>query len=446
MKKIINGVLPLLLLITLCSCGTLPSEQSTTQDVDTTSNAIFKNSETSAKENRLNNDFIRIWPSDASDESIIWMQENMDGTGKKSIDIDDLSYVLWVTNDWLYYSCGETGDSQSVFRVPVERKEDVTYDTARKEPLFELLTDGEIRETFFVTDDFIFYSQFDEDSELSTYYRYDLETGKSTKAFTLESGYEGLEAEMMQNKCTNLPIILEDSFFIIHDDGIYRVSFDTLEKEKICTGEDLHISGMAEHEGTVYFCGSKIAGEKNGVTQVEYSSTSISKYEGKNGEITTVLSDSELKKVLKQIEKANDINLIDKNCYYNINDLYTYKDRLYIQIHTEAGSGAYTQTSGKNVLLSAPFTNPDQWELESALTKYCLEQGMGNESLGVRGAAWIRELYNGKVLFMIATGIEETYPSISSVKYQGYDAIYDIDTGKIEKLDDEDYRIHQYHY
>ena len=440
MRKIINGILSLLLLITLCSCGTPPSEQSTTQDVDTASNAIFKNSETSAKENRLNNDFIRIWPEGSSSvDSPVWMQENLDGTGRKSINIEGLSYVLWVTNDWLYYSVSD--DHQNIYRVPVEHKEEVTYDTARKEPLFAGLTDGKLREMFFVTDDFIFYSQFDEESELSYYSRYDLETGKNTKVFTLKSE-DYSDGRIMQNECSNLPITLEDSFFLSSSDGIYRVSFDTLEPKKICTGKELFNNGnMVEHDGSVYFCGNKIAGEKKGVVQVEDSSTTILKYDGKSEEITTVLSDSDLKKVLEQIDKTNDINLIEKNCYYNINALYTYKDRLYIQIHTQAGARAHTPSSGKNVLLSAPFSSPDQWELERGLTEYCLTQGMGNP-LGGKGSSVIQGIYNGKVLFTVTTEADD----LSLQPTEGYCALYDIDTGKVEKLDEGDYRGCQYSY
>ena len=448
MKKIIKGLLPLLLLITLCSCGTPPSEQSTTQDVDTAVDAIFKNSETSVKENRLNNDFIRVWPKSSCffDEPPIWIQENLDGTGKKAIDIEDLSYVLWVTNDWIYYSHENEDGSQTVYRIPAERTEGARYNTAGKELLFEVKTDDSIQVDFFVTDDFIFYSQFDEDSGISTYYRYDLETGENTKVFTLGIGSES-GADVMQNECTNLPVILEDSFFLCNDEGIYRVPLDTLKAKEICTGEDLLITSLVEYDGAAYFCGGEITGKKNEIVQLEYSSSTILKYDGKSGEITTVLSNSELKKVLEQVEKANNINLIDKNCYYNINDVHTYKDRLYVQIHTEAGAKAFTQTSGKNILLSAPFTNLDQWEMESSLTDYCLEQGMGDESTGVKGSSVIEGIYNGKVLFTVITGIEPSPPYRSAVSFEGYNAIYDIDTKKVEKLDDDDYRICQHdHY
>lgn len=367
------------------------------------------------------------------------MQEKLDGTGKRTLDIENVSCVLWLTNDWIYYSCGKKNEDQSVYRVPIVHKEEVTYDISGKELLFEFKTDGrDIRDTFFVTDTYIFYSQFDEDSGVSTYYRYDMETGKSIEVFTLEVDDVGYEAIMLQNDCTNLPVILESSFFMSSDDGIYRVYFDTLETKKICTGKELDIAKMAEHEGAVYFC-AKMDGKKNGVAKVEDSNNSILKYDGKSEEITTVLTDSELKNALEQIENAADIELIDENGYHGINALYMYKDRLYIQVHTYA--------SKEYVLLSAPFTNPDQWEMESALTEYCLEQGMGDESLGVQGETVIEEVYDGKVLFNIVTGVEVPLsPYQSSVTYQGYSAVYNIDTGEIEKLEDEDYRICQYYY
>lgn len=455
MKSKIQWILlSLFVLVTLCSCGTYPSEQSEIQHqkkpqaVNTAVDAIFKNSATSEKENRLENDFIRVWPKNIqSDESHIWMQENLDGIEKKTLDIENLSCVLWLTNDWIYYSCEEKGDNQSVYRASIDYKEEVIYDTSGKELLFELKTDDEtIQDTFFVTDTYVFYSQFDEDSEISTYYQYDMETGKSTETFTFKTDYEGFEAKMIQNNCTNLPLILENSFFLSSDIGIYRIDFDTLKTKKICTGKELDIESMAVHEGAVYFCG-KMDGKKDGIAKVKYSSNSILKYDGKNEEITSVLTDSELQNILEQIENATDIELIDENCYYNINAPYTYKDRLYIEVHTEAGAKAFTQTSGKNVLLSAPFTNLDEWKMESALTKYCLEQGMGDESLGGKGSTQIEEIYDGKVLFTIATGVEG--PSSfcqDSVITHIYFAVYNIDTREIEKLENEDYRIYQYYY
>lgn len=454
MKSKIQWILLLFVSLTLCSCGGLPSSeqselqhQKKQQAVNATVDAIFKNSETSVKENRLENDFVRVWPKDIPfDTSHIWMQENLDGTGKKELDIENMSCVLWLTNDWIYYSCGEKDDNQSVYRVPIDHKEEVTYDISGKELLFEVKTDGEnIQDTFLVTDTYIFYSQYDEDSEISTYYRYDMETRKSTEAFTLEADGVGLEAELIQNECTNLPVILEASFFLSSDVGIYRVYFDTLETKKICAGKELDIRNMVEHEGAVYFC-AKMDGKKDGIASVEYSCHSILKYDAKNEEITCVLTDSELKNVLEQIENEADIELVGGNCYYNINAPYTYKDRLYIQIHTEAGAKAHTQTSGKNVLLSAPFTNLDQWEIENVLAKYCLEQGMGDESLDAKGAM-IEEVCEGKVLFTIVTGVEESLsPYQSLVRDQDFHAIYDIDTGEIEKLEDGDYRICQYYY
>lgn len=68
MKSKIQWILMLFVLVTLCSCGvTHLSEQGEMQlqkkqqDVNETVDAIFKNSETSVKENRLENDFVRVW-------------------------------------------------------------------------------------------------------------------------------------------------------------------------------------------------------------------------------------------------------------------------------------------------------------------------------------------------------------------------------------------------
>lgn len=308
-------------LAALCGCGQSPSKQSVIQHEERMQSApapvdaIFKNSETSVKKNRLENDFIRVWPDKTrSGESQVWMQENPDGTGKKTIGLEHVSCVLWLTNDWIYYSC-ERNDNHDVYRVPIGHKEEVSYDISGQERLFEMQTDGEdIQDTFFVTDTYIFYSQFDENSEISTYYRYDMETGKSTEVFTLEAGDEGIEAEMIQNKCTNLPVMLENSFFLSNDTGIWRVYFDTLEKKRICVGAELDIEDMAGHEGAVYFCG-EIDGERDGVAKVKYSGNCLLKYDGKKEEITPVLTDRELKNVLEQIQTAAGIELIDENCY-----------------------------------------------------------------------------------------------------------------------------------
>lgn len=314
MKSKIQWIFLLFVLVTLCSCGgTSSSEQSKIQHEKKpqTVNAIFKNSETSVKTNRLENDFIRIWPNYVSfSEPLIWMQENVDGTEKKELALENISYVLWLTNDWIYYSCGEKDDTQREFRIPIIHK-----------------------------------------------------------------------------------------------------------------------------------------GRKNDVTKIEWSCNNILKYDGKSEEITSVLTNTDLQDILEQIEDTSGINLIDESCYYCINAPYTYKDRLYIQVHTEAGARAFTQTSGKNVLLSAPFTNLEQWEIENDLTKYCLEQGMGDESPGTTIAAVIEEVYDGKALVAIVHEAEEpSSPYQSSPHLQGYEVIYNIDTGEIEKLEDEDYRVCQCYY
>lgn len=110
MKYKLYLLLSALLLAFCCGCSVTEKpikeekqingeNQAVTEQKDPGIAAIFKNSRTTVKNNRFENDYIRIWRQKDEDGQNIWMQEKLDGTDKKQVSFGD--YFVWLTNDWI---------------------------------------------------------------------------------------------------------------------------------------------------------------------------------------------------------------------------------------------------------------------------------------------------------------------------------------------------------
>ncbi len=387
--------------------------------------AFFFNSEDSPKKMRLENDFCRIWCKPLARGAFATVFENLDGTGQREIEEDFSGYELWLTSDWFYYHT-----YNAVYRIPVSyRHHKAVLKNKKKEKLFSGKDFSDIQ--FLVTADFILYSDYIHEKDY--FFRYNLKTGKTSRLFDMPS-----EAQIITDLDTDLPLIQDRSFFMTGtntDQGVYRVSLDTMERTVIYQGETgekkgndsyyLPNSCMAAYGDSLYFAPD---GEK------------IIRYDREREQTDCVLSKNTLKQLLSKKklwggagEQKSDI------CY-----LYAYQNRLYIMTLLEwnqkeavksstVGEKQVRRKYDRNVLLSADFSNLDTWREEKAFCRYLSSHAWrpkgkngGTGKYYCTESFFITNIRNGKIFF-------EMIPTSRQKQKLYRSMLYDIGRGKIKK-------------
>lgn len=437
--KIMIYTLPLLVLAVLCSCGVQEEggqiqKKETAEMVEGVSTAVFKNSETTEKTDYLANDYIRVWENY---DTYTWMQENLDGTERKPMEKagltlgDEYSYrVEWLTNDWVYLAVwdevkeGDLPDPdanpQYTFcRVPLQGGEEVVYDVANKEDLFQLdmETDGDANTVseFVVTDSYILYSYFYsyDDPHGRECYCYDFNTKKTSLAFSVDElliiGWQDA-----------LPITLNNCFFLQAGDEIYSIDFDTFEKTKIAPDpKDIaadrefldnlknreSLKNLEEIEDLEYdydhgFCRMTVQDGKLYFNGGYGGYSQIYQYDGNS--VSCVIDEDIL------VDNLASLKVADTGY---ISDIYTWKGRLYIHIH-----GFYDSGKGRTVdiLVSTDLSDLKQWTLEEEFMEYA----------GKKNYDMISGFVHGKSVFSMWVDNDEKYFA------------YDLETKKIEAVSD----------
>lgn len=463
MRGKIQWIVSLFLLMTLCSCGIGLSgeenihvqEAEQEQEADPMEKAVFKNSESTVKEKRFENDYIRIWQRDdyikEIDSEAMWIRENLDGTGRKAIEIENLIDLLWLTNDWLYYITSTDGYEKGyVCRAPLTEGQEFSYDAKQSEVLWEIEDFGtgfDYHANFFVTDYYIFYGLYQDNAVV--FYRYDIESGKSFKTFWIEHDI----GVIILDSVTNLPVILDDTFFIGDEDGIYRVSFRTLQPQPIYSGEyfSSDITPMVECGGSVYFCTEVGVDEKTLTNE-------LLRFDGERGEVSTILDKQALIKMLDEMQ-LRDEGAKEQEEF--IDQLYTYQEKLYMLVTLNWVSPPVKILEGplkgekesmfcnREVLLSADLSDLTHWELVQPLEDYILENAAPNAYV----TSGKQQVYKADVKSTVDTisdietmdeGIVYFYMQTKEDGKEVWNA-YHIDTGEIRQIDRED-SWHWYHW
>lgn len=479
MRSKIKYLLLLLLSVVLCSCGLNPREKKEspaqvktdetdpvetdeadpveTNKTDSVETAIFKNSEATAKKNRLENDFIRVWESTGDYE---WRMENLDGTERQRLTAKtalgkDVNNVLWLTNDWIYYvSCDDSYSNDfAIVRVPFHYDTKPVYDTEKKEVLAELESEYMSTSACMVTDSYMLYIDDDEDMD-SVVYQYDFDTKENKVLFKSSATMICLDTASL------MPLTMENTFFLlIADDteaaGLYRISFDTMEKESIYTSEvkDRIMSNMAViDEHSLYFLTPDKDSEEN---------HAIMKYDGDNGSVSCILNHQEFEKIIDETELLADVEA-PYDC--DISDIYLGCDRLYITVFTEwvtMKTAKEKPHKGKTeeleyereILLWSELEDLSQWTMEEKLQNYVLEhstpmvyndfdQVYYNTSFTAEKDAeiLINALYMDKVFFTIIKNTNEKDVVKDTADIERTYMVYDIKSGEFEETDSDDYR------
>lgn len=403
--------LPVLALVLMCGCGinTDNEKEKTTVAVkaeDPAASAVFKNSDTTVKESRYENDFTRTSSKSDEDCSEVWEYTNRtDGKDSRKADkgyfndfIPTLENVMWITNDWLYYS---DEDDEGIYRVPILYEDEILrLDVDKKEFLFSAPGNGYTYQ-FMVTDSYILGLSEEEDSWNDVWVRYDLKTKELAKVDVPET-INNVPCYLEVQESTGLPVILKDSFFTSFESGsgeniLYRVSLDTLKGKRICNNySEFSEAPLAVHGSDLYII----------------DDTGILKYTGDTGELTRIL---ERDTVLGQFDEMRIIPENVQKKSVSVDGIYSLQNKLFAEIRVKwyqeecKGKGsdyktwnqnvqdAKNATKGKmvecvyeeSVLISADYSDFNKWERETKLYEYM-------QQLGAFDLDWEQDLESGE--------------------------------------------------
>lgn len=442
---------------------------------------VFKNGETTAKENRLENDYIRIW---SIPEDYEWMQENADGTGKKPLDIefDEIEEfnILWLDNDWLYYYTNDGLDNAVIGRIPFQYDKHPVFDEKNKEILVEASSSVYVSDSAcLVTDSYLLYIDDEEDdSGNNVVYQYDLRSKQNTVL------YENAYFEIMVDEVTQMPLTMDNTFFLRQDvpnresfffwreaprsNNIYRVSFDTLEKVKIYSEDDYVKKPIFYPTGTYEFFVpySAVSNNTNLYFLAPYHGDddqedyAIMEYDGQRGKVSCVLDNDSLKKAIKNLRFLNGVE-DDWSCA--IEAIYMRYDRMYIHVSAwwssvkpavaELHKGDTEKIEHyRDAWLWSELQDLNHWTEEEKLQDYVIQNSIpyvynkdydkyfnGNYTYEEDAYVNYITMHMDKVIFAIPKNID--------VETNGFDAdkltymTYDIQTGEFEEIPEDDYRL-----
>ncbi|MDE6568156.1 MAG: hypothetical protein K2K70_10555 [Lachnospiraceae bacterium] len=480
MKCKIVLLLSLLLVILCCGCSVTEKRDDpvVTEQTDPGLSAIFKNSPTTVKNNRFENDDMRIWRQNDDDGNSIWMQEKLDGTDKKQIPFG--KFFLWLTNDWIYYYTMQSQSSSQrahykICRIPLDHQE-ATYRTEEKEVLFEDDLGMFLETEFIVTDQCIIYGACrypKEVGETITYYRYDFQTKKKNEQFSVELVEDLPEGDewyygIYNDVSGNLPVTLGNDFFVGGREGVFRVPFDTLEPVKIYSGEavnHIYLFMNEEKEDNSHQTDNLMVAHNGGV-YFTVTGKEIMKYEEGSESADYVLEEKELRSILENMKLWDED--YQEDAFSIIEGLRLWNDRLYLNV---TGIWSRTATDGRvysgerEVLLSAELTNLKEWKLEDALSEYILENAIcdylyywsrdnylnyysDHVSLSPKKLTeenkktlsrecYLYDMGDGKILLAYCSFSPKKVPNGSDGVEK--ELLYDLDTGKFLPLDKDNY-------
>ena len=374
-----------------------PAEDNTVQTGAKSAGVTFKNDEGSVKKSRLENDYIRVWNirvwnKKNTKKHSKWMQENLNGTGRKEIPFAPKE-VLWITNDWIYYyeieaNTNRGGKKYIICRVPVKNDNGVIYETEKREILLQVKFF--LKTEFIVTDSDIIYGVSLSKAlvgESITYYRYDMESKESVRIFNL-----GLSADLSDSPYepmgiyydipSYLPIILNNSFFVSGSEGLFRVPFDTFTAEKIYSGKTLNSCIMPVDDAGLYFSHETdtLMAVDGSILYFTATGREILKYDGSSNHVSCVLPEKALRTIFENLKLWDDNPLYIPHGV--IEGFRILNDRLYINVlgvwdKVPADDTDY-YTAEREVLLSADLSDLRKWKLEETLSDYILNTASCN--------------------------------------------------------------------
>lgn len=428
--------------LSLCGCGVQQKAEDSKEKVSLEETvqegaSLFMNGKTTVKKHCLENDYIRLWFSfTEEDEEYGWCQVNLDGTGQMPVDekiISENTDVFWLTNEWVYcFECDRDKSGGTMYRIPFKYEKTPMYDPEKKESLFHISGNYDVfgPEESFVTDDYIFLA------DQEKYYRYDFRTGE-----VKESDKSTGTCYMVFDDSMDMPVVLEDCFFIIDDAGLYRVSIDSLEKNRIYSYKGMSaepVSAMCTGD-SIYF-----AVEDDDIMQ----------YHMNEREASVLIKRKDFQKQVESMGLADD-DALEQWIDVDTNSMTVWNDRLYVAVFVGwnyMGELAEGDRKGeqiensvmREVLLSADLNDVSQWVLEVSFSDFIIENSEPDlyydspdgyvkfakkKTVATMDIPKISRIFNGKVYF------ELEYAQKGKNGYYSYD----LDTKKIQPIEKSSY-------
>lgn len=296
-----------------------------------------------------------LWSDTDEEYYPILVQLKPDGSVVDKIEIEDLLDVLWVNDEWIYYTTETDEGKEELCRIPIEKADSGNkLKVEEKEKLFEV--DGEIADDLVVTNTSIFYDCSDGIAE-DKLCRYDLDSGESVvllededvDSLILFNGNDEYHRELW-------PVMVGDNLIVRTQqggvcDGLYTLNLESSELKNFYSGlSDSWLDSIAQSGDNIFFVPDK-------------KRQQIYRFDGQKTEC--VLKKGEL------VEKMSELDLSVEG-KISIVEIFSYKDRLYffVTLELESDPNRPYMINEVSSLLSAPVDNVTQMRHEEKLTDY----------------------------------------------------------------------------
>ena len=321
-------------------------------------------------------------------------QTRLDGSHKKKIEIKDIYFLLWVTNEWVYYTVyPESGDEkETLYRIPIKKTEQGDSLLLKKKEV--VITENYLDSNLYVTDTYIIYCTWD-DKYKNRIYKLDLRTKEKKALLTAKDDEDEEEYEiyyMWEDGVKKFPLMKSGKLFVCDQDKVWLLDPETEKVKQLASGD------WFRHEvqqGKIWFFGDE----------------SIYWYDEKKEEAVCVLWQEKLRELLVQ-----EGILGNKQSKGNV-EIYAewyYQGRFYLEVYW------YDKKLETDVLLSFSLQNPEDIRNERTASdfirkynekEYCYDE--------------VYEVKDGKMLMNFWAKEEDE---------EDFYAVFDLDTKRIRRI------------
>lgn len=358
-----SGVILTGVLVVLTGCGAGNTAGDRPQDTASGSavSRIGKEHEEKAAVSRFAND-----DNSYQCDGIDLVQKKLDGTTVQKYTFKYLYSLDWVTNEWVYYKTHNQRDT--VWRVPIQKSEHGDkLNFKKKEKLF-CQTVGDV----YVTDSYLLYcGDKDDEMDVSSLYRYDLQTKETTLLRTWKNDFTEQEyIDFLTSTEEEGPIVLNGFLFLqVEGSGLYCLNPETGSLKLIYSEQGDELSCPFP----VARCGNDLYFSPNGQDIFRYVPGS---------EQAVLAAGADV--LCKELETLSFGETKSECEYGEIQDMFAYQGRLYFVVlvaWTQKEPAEKGDRKGKlvsvdyerTILLSADEKDIANLRHESAVTDYLRE-------------------------------------------------------------------------
>lgn len=337
----------------------------------------------------------------------------------KKIGIKDINEVVWVTNEWVYYT-KDNGNAASLWRIPIKKTEKA--DKLKVSEKEKLISMDDIGVYVYISDSYIIFLGREKGNKIASLFKYEINDKKYTKLFNMDMEY----GNILYGE--DYPFIIDGMLFIYDDCNVYKLNPDTGESKKI------YQSLSKDNELDFGLYDNIISGD---CLYFKDDGNNLYRYNVNADKAKCIISSDSFEKAM---EKLNLCGKKSTEVHYYLNSFYIYNGKMYFVAdafwdetdNKIFGKSVLVEYEYGHVLLSAPlddifkiqcvedvrnfFDGNTKWDTYEEEQRYYSHKDMDIDFL------------DGKIVLDISVGEGDLF------------AVYNLDTGKIKEIGEKEWK------